>query len=52
MANLMIYTADDEEPRCEMCDHINDQEEWCTIYCGAPNGWYRYERTEFEEMEE
>lgn len=52
MGNLRIYTADDEEPRCEMCDHKNEPDDQCLQYCGASHGWYRYERTEREEVEE
>lgn len=47
-----VYVADDEEPKCGRCDHINDSDEWCVKNCGAHNGWNGYERTVFIESEE
>lgn len=52
MGNLKIYTADDEEPKCDMCDHVCDSDKWCMENCGSSNGWAGYQRTEFEEKEE
>lgn len=43
-----IKTADDEEPNCGRCNHINAADEWCYRFCGAENGWNCYER-EVEE---
>jgi len=47
-----VYTADDEEPKCNICDHICDSEEFCILNCGGANGWAEYKRTEFKEVEE
>lgn len=52
MGNLKIYTADDEEPRCTACVHVNDSDKWCAQNCGATNGWFGYKRTEFGERKE
>ena len=46
------YNADDEEPKCENCDHICDNFNCCEL-CGSENYWGGYIRTEsVEEMEE
>lgn len=52
MNKKIVYTADDEEPNCGRCDHINDSDKWCMEYCGGANSWNRYERTEYLEGEE
>ena len=51
MGNLRIYTADDEEPDCNRCDHCCD-DFLCVKQCGAEHGWRGYERIEIEESEE
>lgn len=40
----VIYTADDEEPNCGICDN-QDCPGRCE-HCGAEYGWYYYEREE------
>jgi len=49
--NLIIYTADDEEPKCVECDYFVDGFD-CDGSCGAEHGWYGYNRTERCEHEE
>lgn len=43
-----IYTADDEEPKCERCDFMDAPHTLCTGNCGAEHGWNGYQRTEKE----
>ena len=44
-----IYTADDEEPDCELCDHLCDEsDDLCVNGCGSEHGWYGYVRTVIE----
>ena len=40
----VIYTADDEEPNCMICDN-QDMPDRCA-HCGAMYGWYYYKREE------
>lgn len=49
MSNIKIYTADDEEPNCNRCDHVCESDKWCQKYCGGAHSWNSYERTEFIE---
>lgn len=42
----IIYTADDEEPKCERCVHCDCDEYLCVSRCGAEHGWHGYERIE------
>ena len=45
------FTAEDEEPNCENCDHCcNDFD--CSAKCGADNWWAGYIRTVFINGEE
>ncbi len=42
--NCVIYTADDEEPDCMMCDHCQ-----CSVLCKEcepEHWWHYYERKE------
>lgn len=51
--NKIIYTADDEEPRCGRCDNVCDgNDELCAERCGAEHGWGGYSRTEEIEVNE
>lgn len=43
---IITFTADDENPDCGRCNHINDSEDLCAKWCGAEHGWSRYERSE------
>lgn len=49
MSNLRIYTADDEEPDCNRCDHCDSDDYLCVRRCGPEHGWNGYERIEYEE---
>lgn len=42
--NTIIWTADDEEPDCGVCD--NQDCDGCCENCGAEFGWKYYERKE------
>lgn len=42
---MAIYTADNEEPKCERCDHINSPEKYCIKHCGPENAWNGYRRS-------
>ena len=42
--HCVIYTADDEEPDCMMCDH-GDGSVLCKE-CGPEHWWHYYEREE------
>lgn len=42
--HCVIYTADDEEPNCIMCDH-GEGSVLCKE-CGPKCGWYYYRREE------
>lgn len=43
--NLIIYDADDEEPKCGRCDNCIGKFD-CSGSCGPDHGWYGYIRTE------
>ena len=47
----LYYTADDEEPDCMMCDHVEGSYEFCQKNCGDEHGWNGYRRTEKLEDE-
>lgn len=51
MAELITFTADDEDPDCMMCDHCTGDYEVCNE-CGPQYGWNNYSRTENPELEE
>ena len=40
------YNADDEEPRCDKCEHVTDSQKICDS-CGA--FWINYRRREYED---
>lgn len=42
--NTIIWTADDEEPDCGICNNIDC--DGCCENCGAEFGWKYYEREE------
>lgn len=42
--HCVIYTADDEEPDCLMCDHCQSSD-LCSE-CGPEHGWHYYRREE------
>lgn len=42
----IIYTADDEEPKCDRCCHACDDESICMERCGPEYAWSGYERLE------
>ena len=42
--HCVIYTADDEEPDCMMCDH-GQGNDLCSE-CGPEHWWHYYEREE------
>lgn len=42
--HCVIYTADDEEPDCLMCDHCQSSD-LCSE-CGPEHWWHYYEREE------
>ena len=42
--HCVIYTADDEEPNCIMCDR-GDGSDLCSE-CGPEHGWHYYRREE------
>ena len=44
----IIYTADDEEPKCNQCCHCNNDETICINRCGPEHAWFGYERIEYE----
>lgn len=51
MKDVITYTADDEEPSCRRCEHINDSDKWCAENCGGANGWNGYLRYEYNSKE-
>ena len=47
----LIFTADDEEPKCGCCDHCwSDYKTFCEK-CGPEYWWANYRRTEIIEEE-
>ena len=46
MKDKLVFTADDEEPKCIRCDNRDDP--LCFKYCGPEHGWYGYQRTEYQ----
>lgn len=51
MANRITYTADDEDPMCSFCDHVDDDKYKCDECCGPECGWGGYQRTGGERNE-
>ena len=41
----LIYTANDEEPKCGRCDNICESDELCVERCGPEHCWGGYIRT-------
>ena len=52
MNNINVYTVEEEEASCLMCEHVCEKEDWCEKYCGPKHGWNHYERLEFVEKAE
>lgn len=52
IAKYIEYTADDEMPNCNQCDHVFDDKFNCEKFCGAEHGWWGYRRTERMGLEE
>lgn len=51
MNKYITHTADNENPSCQRCDHINDSDKWCMENCGGAHSWNGYTRTEAKENE-
>lgn len=45
---VIIYTADDEEPKCNQCCYCNNDDLICADMCGPKYAWLGYERIEYE----
>ena len=43
MAEIKVYTADEEEPNCNRCDHMDASDDFC-YKCGS-EFWSGYKRT-------
>lgn len=52
MSSINVYTVEEEEASCLICEHVCEKEDWCEKYCGPKHGWSRYERLEFVEKAE
>ena len=52
MNNINVYTVEEEEASCLICEHVCEKEDWCEKYCGPKHGWNHYERLEFVEKAE
>ena len=48
MSGKIIYTADEEEPKCERCDNVCCPDDTCVNRCGAEHGWALYSRAVIE----
>lgn len=48
MSELNTYTADEEQPDCNRCEHVCEDYD-CDNMCGPEHGWNGYERIEREE---
>ena len=47
IGNKIIYTADDEEPDCMICDYCEcDPAEYCSN-CGPEGWWQNFKHTEW-----
>ena len=49
MAEIKVYTADDEEPNCNRCDNMDASDEFCDK-CGS-EFWSGYKRTVISNKE-
>lgn len=51
---VYVYTADEEEPDCNRCDHICADDDFCGRICGPERCWGGYTRTvtTYNEAEE
>ena len=47
--NLIIYNADDEDPKCSRCDECYGDFD-CSGKCGPEHSWYGYSRAEIIEQ--
>ena len=49
MAEIKVYTADEEEPNCNRCDHMDASDEFCDkcVY----EFWSGYKRTVISNKE-
>ena len=45
----LVYTANDEEPKCGRCDNICESDELCIKRCGPEHCWGGYIRTVNEQ---
>lgn len=45
---VIIHTADDEEPECNRCEHVDD-DYFCVKKCGPEHGWNGYARVEMNK---
>lgn len=61
MTDVIVFTADEEEPNCMMCDFCSDgirtdllgkKHDYCAELCGSEHGWNRYQRSVKMEVEE
>ena len=50
MRDVIVFTADKEEPDCNRCDHCCDNYD-CSRFCGPEHGWYGYSRSEVTDEE-
>lgn len=49
--HCIIYTADDEEPDCMMCDYCHGNDLCSECRPGRPEHWWRYYRREEQNSE-
>ena len=45
----LVYTANDEEPKCGRCDNVCESDELCIKRCGPEHCWGGYIRTVNEQ---
>ena len=43
---MKVFRADEEEPMCGRCDHVDDPITFCERKCGHKHKWNGYSRTE------
>ena len=49
--HCVIYTADDEEPDCLMCDHFHGSDLCSECMSGSPEHWLHYYKREERDSE-
>ena len=49
--HCVIYTTDDEEPDCMMCDYCQGNDLCSECITGSPEHWWRYYRREEQNSE-